>query len=145
MMAHVEVDGLDALIRDLDTLTQLPDSVVDDMLHAGADVLVEAQRGEISRTWRGKYSLGISAQSVKKDKIYKSWRGRSIVVYPQGTRKRGKKRVRNAEIAFINEYGAPKRGIAARPAIFRANEKSADRAVEAGERPYHAYLDSKGL
>lgn len=145
MMAHVEVDGLDALIRDLDALTQLPDSVVDDMLHAGADVLVEAQRGEISRTWRGNYSLGISAQSVKKDEIYKSWRGRSIVVYPQGTRKRGKKRVRNAEIAFINEYGAPKRGIAARPAIFRANEKSADRAVEAGEQPYHAYLDSKGL
>lgn len=144
-MAHVEVDGLDALIRDLDALANLPDSVVDDMLHAGADVLVEAQRGEISKTWRGEYSLGVSAKSVKKGEISKNWRGRSIVVYPQGTRKRGKESVRNAEIAFINEYGAPKRGIAARPAIFSANEKNADRSVEAGERVYHVYLDKKGL
>lgn len=144
-MAHIEVDGLDALIGDLDTLTHLPDSVLDGMLNAGADVLVSAQSEEIGRRWRGRYSTGISAKSVKKGKPFKSWAGRSIDVYPQGTRKRGKKRVRNAEIAFVNEYGAPKRGIAARPAIFTANEKNADKAVDAAEAVYESYLDRKGL
>ena len=71
--------------------------------------------------------------------------GSSISVYPQGTRKRGKKRIRNGEIAFINEYGAPGRGIAPRPAIAAANAKAEKQAVEAGERVYHAWLDKKNL
>lgn len=145
MMAHMSVDGLDALIGGLDALTRIPDSTLDGMLEAGAEVLVQAQRAEIGRQWSGPHSLGISAKSVKKDRPQKSWYGRSIAVYPQGTRKRGRKQVRNAEIAFINEYGAPKRGIAARPAIYTANEKAADEAAEAGEKVYHAYLDSKEL
>lgn len=144
-MAHVTVDGLDMLMDDLAALTALPDSTLNGMLHAGADVLAQAQREEIAARWKGRYSMGISAGSVKKGDPATSWRGRSIAVYPQGERRRGKKSVRNAEIAFINEYGAPGRGIEARPAIYPAAEKSADRAVEAGERVYHDYLDSKGL
>lgn len=34
-----------------------------------------------------------------------------------GTRQRGNTKTRNAEIAYINEYGAPRRGIPARPFI----------------------------
>lgn len=145
MMAHMSVDGLDVLIGGLDALTRIPDSTLDGMLEAGAEVLVQAQRAEIGSQWSGPHSLDISAKSVKKDRPQKSWSGRSVAIYPQGTRKRGRKRVRNAEIAFINEYGAPKRGIAARPAIYTANEKAADEAAEAGEKVYHAYLDSKEL
>lgn len=145
MMARLEFDGLDSLMIDLDSLAHLPDRVVEDMLNAEADVLVPAQRAEISSRWRGKYSEGISAKSVKKSKMKTTKDGRAVHIYPQGTRKRGKKRVRNAEIAFINEYGAPKRGIAPRPAIAAANAKAEQTAVDAGEQVFNAYLDSKNL
>ena len=49
------------------------------------------------------------------------------------------------EVAFINEYGAPKRGIAPRPAIAAANAKAEQAAADAGERVFNAYLDSKNL
>ena len=150
MMAHISVDGLGPLIDDFMTLSFLPGEVVDGMLGAGADVIVEAQRAEVQRQWKGPYSMGISAKSIKKDRKIRTSRNycgveHYINVYPQGTRKRGKKSVRNAEIAFINEYGAPKRGITPRPAIAAANTKAEQQAVEAGERVFNAYLDSKNL
>lgn len=149
-MANMSVDGLSVLIDDFAALASLPDDVIDDMLDAGADVIVEAQRSEIQQQWKGPYSMDISAKAIKKDKKIRTTKyvgitGRYINVYPQGERNRGGKTVRNAEIAFINEYGAPGRGIAARPAIAAANAKSEDKAVEAGEKVYHAYLDSKNL
>ena len=144
-MARLAFDGLDSLMDDLDSLAHLPDRVVEDVLNAGADVLVPAQRAEISSRWRGKFSEGISAKSVKKSKVKKTKDGGAVHIYPQGTRKRGKKRIRNAEVAFINEYGAPKRGIAPRPAIAAANAKAEQAAAEAGERVFNAYLDSKNL
>lgn len=38
-----------------------------------------------------------------------------------------------------------RRGIAPRPAIAAANTKAEQQAVEAGERVFNAYLDSKNL
>lgn len=144
-MAQLEIDGLNGLLEDLEALAGLPDSVADGILEAEADVIVQAQREEIGRQWKGPYSEGISAGAVKKGKVKEGRAGRSITVSPQGSRKRGGKSVRNAEIAFINEYGAPGRGIAARPAIAAANAKAEEAAVEAGERVFNAYLDSKNL
>lgn len=144
-MARMEVDGADALIEDLENLAKLPYEVVGNVLDAMADVVLSAQRDEVSRQWNGPYSEHISAESIKKTGIKKELDGCSVSIYPQGTRTRGKRKVRNGEIAFINEYGAPKRGIAARPAIKTATTKKEQEAVEAGERVYHAYLDSKNL
>lgn len=145
MMANIEVTGLDGLLDDLASLAGLPDSVGEDVLNAEADVIVSAQREEIGRRWRGPYSEGISAQAVKKGPVKRKGSGQSISIYPQGTRKRRGKSVRNAEIAFINEYGAPGRGIVARPAIAAANAKAEQPALDAGERVFNAYLDSKNL
>ncbi len=144
-MARMEVDGADALIEDLSQLAQMPCEVTDDILNAMADVIVPAQRKEIERRWSGPHSMGISAKAIKKTGTKKELDGSSISVFPQGTRKRGKKRIRNGEIAFINEYGAPGRGIEVRPAIMAATAKNEQKAVKAGERVYHAYLDSKNL
>lgn len=144
-MARLEINGLDSLIDDLAELAWLPDEVPERILNAEADVIVPAQRSEIQSRWKGPYSLGISAKSVKQGKVKRSKNSHSINIYPQGSRKKGRKRVRNGEIAFINEYGAPKRGIAARPAISVANAKAEKAAAEAGERAYHTYLDSKNL
>lgn len=144
-MARMEVDGVDALIKDMDELARLPYEVTGDILNAMADVIVPAQRSEIESRWNGPYSMGISAESIKKTGVKKELDGSSIGVYSQGTRTRNGKTVRNGEIAFLNEYGAPGRGIAARPAISTANAKSEEQTVEAGEKAYNAYLDSKNL
>lgn len=144
-MGRLTVDGIDGLMDDLAALARLPDSVVEGILDAEAEVILPAQREEIEKRWSGPHSLGISSKSVKKGKVKKTSDGRSLSIYPQGTRKRGGRATRNAEIAFINEYGAPGRHIAARPAIDTANKKKEKEAVDAGERVYHAYLDSKNL
>ena len=139
------MNGLDALSDDLAALARLPDSVIDGILEAEADVILPAQRAEIEKQWRGKYSEKISSRSIKKGKVKKDKDGRSLSIYPQGKRERGGQTVRNAEIAFINEYGAPGRHIAARPAIDAANKKKEKEATDAGERVYHRFLDSRGL
>lgn len=144
-MAYMEVDGADALLKDLEELARFPYEATGDILNAMADVIVPAQREEIQRQWSGPYSLGISAESIKKTGVKKELDGSSISIYPQGTRKRGKKRVRNGEIAFLNEYGVPGREIAARPAIKTATAKAEEAAVEAGEKVFDAYLDCKNL
>lgn len=145
MMARLEVNGMDALLADYTELLQLPSEVVEGILNAEADVIVPAQRAEIQRRWKGPYSEGISAKSIKKTAVQIKKDGHCIYIYPQGERKRGRKKVRNGEIAFINEYGVPGRGIAPRPAIAAANAKAEKQAVEAGEKVYHTYLDSKKL
>ena len=140
-MARFEVDGLDALTTDLADLAKLPDSVVDGMLNAEADVLVAEQRKTAEQMLRGRgYETGATARSIKKGKIKKSGNDRTIYITPTGTNARG---TRNAEVAFINEYG--KKGQPARPFIRTANERAGDRAVEAGEKVLNAYLDSKNL
>ncbi|MDE7261955.1 MAG: hypothetical protein K2N78_07875 [Oscillospiraceae bacterium] len=139
-MARFEVSGIADLCNDLASLAELPDSVTDDILNAEADVIVDAQRRTMERMLKGRYSTGDTARSIKKGKIKKGKDGKCISVSPQGTNRRGE---RNAAVAFINEYG--KRGQPARPAIRTANAEAESAAIEAGEKVYHAYLDSKKL
>ncbi len=139
-MGRLTVDGLDTLREDLAALAALPDSVIDRILDAEADVIAKAQQEETARQWQGDYATGTTSRSIKKGKARKSGDGRAVTVAPQGTNARG---TRNAEVAFINEYG--KRGQPARPAIRDANERKGQEAVDAGEKAYHAYLDSKKL
>nr|WP_325224789.1 hypothetical protein [uncultured Oscillibacter sp.] len=144
-MGRLTVNGLDALSDDFAALARLPDSVIEGILEAEADVILPAQRAEIEKQWNGPKNLstGMSAKSIKKGKVKKDRDGRSLSIYPQGTRKRGGRSTRNAEIAFINEYG--KRGQPARPAISTANMKKEKEATDAGERVYNQFLDSRNL
>lgn len=137
-MGKITVNGMDALIDDLADLAKLPDSVIEDILDAEADVIERAQR----RTARkmGVYDTGMTADSIKKGKIKKTGLDHSITVAPRGKNKRGQ---RNAEVAFVNEYG--KRGQPARPFIATANKEAEKETVEAGEKVYYAYLDKKNL
>lgn len=139
-MGSISVFGLDELLGDLDSLAKLPDSVTDGMLEAEADVIAAAQQAQAAETWTGDYATGTTARSIKKGKVKKTGLGKSITVAPTGTNKRG---TRNAEVAFINEYG--KKGQPGQPAIRTANEQKEKEAVEAGEKVYHAYLDGKNL
>lgn len=142
-MASFSCTGLDDFILRMEEIATLPEAVIDDMLNAQADVLVEAQRREGMAMGVQSQGGGQTLKSIKKGKVKTKKGQRAIYVTPSGTRKRGKKRVRNAEIAFINEYG--KKGQKARPFIRVANEKSAKQTTQAAMEVYDQFLKSKNL
>ena len=140
-MAEFNYAGLDELLLDMQAVAELPDEVVIAMLDADADVTVEAQK----RAGRamGVTDSGTMLRSIQKGKPKLRKGQRVLYITPTGSRKRGEKRVRNAEIAFINEYG--KKGQKARPFIRTGNETSAKEATEAALRVYDRWLRSKNL
>ena len=135
------VEGLDALILDLDELTQMPDTVLSDMLHAGGEVVAEAPRNKIQSI--GLVDTGQLLESITvASKIKSKKNSKSIEIYPKGTRNNG---VRNDEVAFVYEFGAPSRDITAWQWMRNANEQIKDVACEAAEEVYDNYLRSKNL
>lgn len=141
-MATFDVNGIDGLILSMTEIAEIPESVQDDMLNAQADIVVRAQQ-EKARAY-GVQKTGLLIASIKKGKPKSTKTGRAIYVYPQGSRKRGKKQTRNAEIAFVAEYGRPKKQ-KARPFIRDANETSAEATTNAGAKVYDDFLKSKNL
>ena len=140
-MARVEIEGIQQTMVSMAEIAAMPESVLDEMLEAAADVVVEEQKKQAKAM--GVYDTGIMAASITKGAPKASDDGRKIFVYPKGSRTRYGTKTTNAEIAFINEYG--KTGQTARPFIRTANAKAEKKAVEAAEKVYDAYLKSKGL
>lgn len=140
-MAEFGVTGLDELMLSMQEIAQIPDDVVDEILNAQADVTVEAQKAAGRQL--GVEDTGITLQKLKKGRIKLRKGQRVLYITPTGSRKRGKTRTRNAEIAFVNEFG--KKGQKARPFIKLGNEKSAEAATAAGFRVYDRWLKSKNL
>ena len=150
-MAKVEFKGIDEVVTSLTELSELPDEVIDAMLNARADVVVEAQRAEarkLGTEYRNKgqkknYATGMTANSIRKGKVKAKNGQRVLYITPVGSRKRGKTVTRNAEIAFENEFGT--KTIQARHFLRKANEQSADAATAAEFEVYSQYLKEKGL
>ena len=141
-MPKVTLSGLDELILDMQAIAELPDEIQDEMLNAQADIVVEAQKR--AGHAMGVEDTGLTLRSIRKGKAKRSKEGmRVLYITPTGTRKRGKSKVRNAEIAFVNEYGD--RDQKARPFIRTGNESSAEQATEAAMRVYDRWLKSKNL
>lgn len=140
-MAEFGVTGLNELMLSMQEIAQIPDDVVDEILNAQADVTVEAQKAAGRQL--GVEDTGITLQKLKKGRVKLRKGQRVLYITPTGSRKRGKTRTRNAEIAFINEFG--KKGQKARPFIKLGNEKSAEAATAAGFRVYDRWLKSKNL
>lgn len=139
-MANLTTIGLDDLIADFGDIAEIPDSVIDAMITAEADVIEPEQNRMMQTMWAGRYKTGTTAASLKRSKITAGKDGRSISISPQGTNANGN---RNAEVAFINEFG--KKGQPARPAIDTANKNKAEQAFDAAEKVYNAFVDSKKL
>lgn len=140
-MAEFSFSGLGDLMLDMQAIAELPEDVQDEMLNAQADVVVKAQQEQAKVM--GVEDTGLTLHSIKKGKVKLKKGVRVIYVTPTGTRKRGKKRVRNAEIAFVNEFGKEKQK--ARPFIRTANEKSAEATTQAAADVYDRFLKSKNL
>lgn len=140
-MAEFSVSDLDSLILDLEEMADLPDDVAEEMLEAQARIVEDAQ--VYIGMKMGVHQTGVTLQSITHGKMKRARDGNRVKhIYPRGINSRGE---RNAEVAFINEFGAPKRNIAPRPFILTANEEAADEAVKAASDVYDKFLKSKNL
>ena len=133
-MASLSVSGAAELQLSHEQLAGLPDTVLE------AEVVERAQKAK-GRAY-GVYRTGMTLESIKRGKKRKTKDGRAVDVAPQGKNARGN---RNAEVAYLNEYGVPGKNIAPRPFIRDANEECADEAVEKANQVFDNYLNKKGL
>lgn len=140
---RVDLEGLDGLCLSMSEIEEIPDDIQDAMLNAQADIAIPAQKAKAISY--GVVDTGLVSSSIRKTKPKRGKNGRCIYVYPHGSRKRGKKGkiTRNAEIAFIAEYGRRKQK--ARPFIRDANEACAEQTTQAAAKIYDAWLKSKKL
>lgn len=138
-MALLLSSGLDELIRGMEDIMELPEDVVSDMLNAKADVVVAAQKDQLRKI--GLQDTRQLIDSVSRvNKVQSRGMEKYMEVYPQGTRENG---VRNAEVGFIHEFGAPDRHIRAKHWMEDANEECADDAAEKAADVYEKYLEQK--
>ena len=123
-MADFNVTGLDDVMKEMMSHQQAAEEAIPEMLNAGADILIKAQKSEVQSMKL--VDTGDMMKSIKGDKIKKDKDGNSYIdVYPKGKDRKG---VRNAEKAFIAEYGTSK--LPARPWMRTANEKCSDEITE---------------
>lgn len=147
-MATFSVEGTGELKAMLDDLANIPDDVVDNILLSMGEVALNAQRdmGKALKVydpeWDGQHVLDSFTLSkvTRKDGIA------SCFISFKGKRKRGNKETRNAEIAFLNEFGVPQRRgkkVAIEPKQFigKANVLNEDKIIEAGVKVWDDYLD----
>ena len=123
-MADFNVVGLDDVMKEMMSHQQAAEAAIPEMLNAGADILIKAQKSEVQSMKL--VDTGDMMKSIKGDKIKKDKDGNSYIdVYPKGKDRKG---VRNAEKAFIAEYGTSK--LPARPWMRTANAKCSDEITE---------------
>ena len=134
-MATVTLEGSEELGAVFDRLAELPFEVLSAAIDAMGDAAEEAVRktGQ-SYNVRDPESNVHILDSITHSRPKQSEDGGYAYVRFKGSRVRGKnrKRTRNAEIAFVNEYG--KAGQAARPFVRVAAEQYADQIAAPGEK-----------
>ena len=133
------VEGFDRFTASLDKLTALPDATVAEMLTAGGEVIKEAHQAKLEQY--GAVETGRLRDSIKVGKP--NVKAGYVEIRPTGTRKSGRKTVRNEEIGYITEYG--KKGEPARPWMREGNADSEDKAVDFAGQVFDNYLDKIGL
>ena len=168
-MARFNAQGIEGLALSMQEFAEIPDEVVEEMLSAAAEVTVRAHKRKIRTLNLVKSEkLVDSIKAVHKAGGQKNGWKRHVLVYPsgkRGTRKRktvtkvyknskhGRtytvggdlKDVTNAEVGFIHEFGAPKRGIPAKQWMRQANEDCAPEVERAEFEVYDRWLKSKNL
>lgn len=132
-MASLELFGFEDLNDAFNRIADIPWSVTEEALDAMADVAAEEikREGE-ARNIRDPESSVHILDKITKAKAKQFTSGGSKMITFKGTRTRNGIRTRNAEIAFVNEYG--KRGQPARPFIGTAMEKAAEKITAPAER-----------
>lgn len=136
-MARMEIEGFGDIEELLNKMGELPDEITDEMLNAGADIVVRAQKDSAGRMLQGPYYKGAVRDSIKKKAPKKTNDGKEIAIEFVGTQ-HGEPLSR---IAYVNEYG--KKSQKARPFIKTANESCAEEVIAMEEKILNDWLDSQ--
>lgn len=140
-MATFSVSGIDEIASAFSRTANVPDNIKQNVLTEMGHILMEAQKSEgESKVGRDPNSSVHFIDNITLSKPKLTDDGGYVKVTFKGSRRRGHTETRNAEIAFINEYG--KKGQPARPFIRPANEKSAEQAREKGADVLHSWIDN---
>jgi hypothetical protein len=136
-MAEFLSSGVEAELRLLDRLADLPEDLQAEILTAQAREVVEAvrefgRRYHVKRT--GNTLRSLTASKPKRDKDGHM----SATVTFVGKNEKG---VRYAEIAFVNNYG--KKTQAARPFFTRGVKAAEEPAFKIAEKKYNAWADAQ--
>lgn len=128
-MASLELEGFDSLQDAFRRISEIPFDVTAEALDGMAAVAAEEikAQGETMGVRDPESDVHI-LDKIKANKAKKTESGGYETITFAGTRTRGRTRNRNAEIAFINEYG--KRGQRARPFIGTAMTQNEDKILE---------------
>ena len=141
-MATLELTGFDDLEDAFQRISEIPFDVTAEALDAMAAVAADAIRstGE-SMGVRDPESDVHILDRIKPRKPKKTTEGGYEMISFTGTRRRGNTTTRNAEIAFVNEYG--KKGQPARPFIGTAMNRSADRIQDQAEKVIGDWIENE--
>lgn len=173
-MATFSVDGLGDFMLSMQQVAELPGEVIDEILEAGSEVVIKAQKDELLTL--GLYDNESSGPHlVDSIKLHKKLHAASaggpsryVLIYPTGKHGQYNRRLRtkayknskhgrtytvggdqkatsSSEVGFIHEYGAPRRNIPAKRWMQNANEKSAAATTAAQAAVYNKFLESKNL
>lgn len=126
-MATFNVTGIESIIKDLQRMGNEAQGVAQQMLFAGADVMVWEWQHAIQAA--GLIDTGAMLLSVKPDKAVKEKAGvMQITVYPRGSDESG---TRNAEKGFIANYGR----------IHQNADHHVDKAIETAQAPVWSAME----
>lgn len=141
-MATLELTGFDDLEDAFRRISEIPFDVTAEALDAMAAVAADAIRstGE-SMGVRDPESDEHILDRIKPRKPKKTTEGGYEMISFTGTRRRGNTTTRNAEIAFVNEYG--KKGQPARPFIGTAMNRNADRIQDQAEKVIGDWIENE--
>lgn len=132
-------------------IDEIPVDVIDEMLTAEADVIEPAIADNAASMLRGPYAVGDTSRALYRKKPA-NWGGRKgngqrqIALTFRGIRRNDKYHpngTRNAEIAFVNEYG--NRGNPARPFVQRAIDEKAEAAFDNAEKVFDDWLKKEKM
>ena len=147
-MASFNTLYIDDIIDSFEKLANTPEETINEMLIASGDVLVKEQK--LTAEAKGLQHTGKMISSIDRDNKVREERGgtaKIITVYPRGThhiykaRKGGNKVARNADVAFVQNYGAPLKNIKATHFIDEANEKAEPEIYKTQEEIYNKKID----
>ena len=131
-MAKLELTGFDDLLDAFTRLGDVPGEILDKTLTAMEEVAADKIKasGESMGVRDGANDGVHILDKIKMNRPKRTDTGGYADVTFSGSRTRSGKSTRNAEIAFINEFG--KRSQQARPFVGQAMEQNADAIANAG-------------
>lgn len=130
-MARLEIQGMDELSEALRRIGEVPPEVKTRALGSMADIAAAGikRSGEAMGVRDPESSVHV-LDKISKSKAKITAEGGYQDITFSGSRTRGATKTRNAEIAFVNEYG--KRGQPARPFIGQAMNQNEEKIAAAG-------------